>query len=154
MPIPDFQTLMLPVLQQYADGQTRKSRDVREAIGQALKLSAAEIEERLPSGRQTRFVNRVAWTHSYLKQAGLIDAAGRGVYRLTDRGREVLKLPPPRIDIHYLEQYPEFLAFRSRSEGPASPSVGEVALEGITKGLLVTADGVSLTPDEQVRTGA
>src|ERR1700676_5542840 len=83
MPIPDFQTLMFPVLQQYADGQPRKSSDVRESLSRSLKMSAAGLEERLPSGRQSRFGNRPAWAHSYLKQASLIDSASRGVYRLS-----------------------------------------------------------------------
>jgi len=51
-------------------------------------------------------VNRVAWAKVYLAQAGLLASSRRGHFQITDRGREVLKAPPTRIDIKFLEQLP------------------------------------------------
>lgn len=82
----------------------------------------------LPSGRQPLFDNRVAWAKSYLVQAGLLTAPRRAHFQISDRGRDVLREPPDRITIGYLEQFPEFREFRSpggRTPEPAprpSPS--------------------------------
>jgi restriction system protein len=74
MPIPDFQTLMLPVLQFAADGKEHSIRDAREALAQQFGLSETERKELLPSGQQSVFDNRVAWAKSYLQQAGVLDS--------------------------------------------------------------------------------
>lgn len=78
-----------------------------------FKLSDADVQELLPSARQPKFANRVAWAKSYLQQAGLLQTPRRAYFQITDRGRAVLKAPPPRIDIKFLEQYPEFVDFRT-----------------------------------------
>jgi restriction system protein len=150
MPVPDFQALMLPVLQEYADGKERVSRDVRERVAVKLGLTAAEIAERLPTAPQTRWANRTAWAHSYLKQAGLLESPRRGHYRITERGRLVLAAPPARIDIPFLERYPDFQEFRAR-KGTRSEANQETQTTDAA-----TADefDVALTPDEQVRAGA
>lgn len=142
--VPDFQTLMLPVLQQLAVGGEQASTAVRQAIAEQFCLSADDLALLLPSGRQTTFGNRVAWALSYLKQAHLAESPHRGVYRVTPRGGEVLKEQPERIDIAYLMRYPEFVAFRTAgSETPQSNPTP-------TK---ETTDLTPLTPDEQIRLG-
>jgi restriction system protein len=90
MAVPDFQSLMLPVLQRLADGREGSIRDAVEPIARDFDLSEADILERLPSGGQTRFHNRLAWAHGYLKEAGLLERPRRGVYRITERGRQLL----------------------------------------------------------------
>ncbi len=123
MAVPDFQTFMLPLLRLAADGQPHSLASARDALAAEFKLSDADRNELLPSGRQTRFSNRVAWARSYLQQAALLVSPRRGHFQLTDRGREVLKKPPARIDIKFLDQYPEFVEFRTpRSEAEESPA--------------------------------
>lgn len=126
MPVPDFQTIMLPLLRNAADGKERTSAVAREELAKEFALTEAEKNEMLPSGRQARFANRVAWAAHYLQQAGLLRAVRRGVHQITDRGREVLKKGPKRIDIKFLDQYPEFLEFRSKKtdEKEAKPAEG------------------------------
>jgi len=114
VPVPDFQTIMLPLLRNAADGKERTSADARETLAKEFGLSEEEKNQLLPSGRQSRFANRCAWATHYLQQAGLLSAPRRGVHQITDRGRDVLKKSPSRIDIRFLEQYPEFLEFRAR----------------------------------------
>ncbi len=77
-------------------------------------ISDAERLELLPSGKQSRFDNRVGWARTYLKKAGLIDSAGRGIFRITKRGLEVLKSKPPSITKEYLTRFPEFKDFQAR----------------------------------------
>jgi restriction system protein len=113
MAVPDFQSLMLPLLRLAADGQEHRLADVRETLAKEFALSAADREERLPSGQQSKFANRVAWAKVYLGQAGVLASSRRGHFQITDRGREVLKAPPTRIDVKFLEQYPEFIEFRT-----------------------------------------
>ena len=155
MAVPDFQTLMLPVLREFADGAEHATKDIRQRVAAALGLGAEEIAEVLPSGKQTRLANRAAWAHVYMKRAGLLSSARRGIYRITARGLEVLKSPPARITIEFLEQYPEFADFRSSAAARrwidgSDPSL----LKILTEGIPASMDAPALTPDEQVHIGA
>ncbi len=114
MPIPDYQTLMLPVLRKAAKGEIKVSQAIEE-ISDEYGLTDDEKAELLPSGRQTIIANRVHWAKTYLKQAGLVDATRRGHFRISDRGKEVLARNPEKVDNTTLEQFPEFLSFKSRS---------------------------------------
>lgn len=113
MAVPDFQSLMLPLLRMAGDGKEHSLAEARDALAAEFKLNDADREELLPSGRQSKFSNRVAWAKGYLQQAGLLASPRRGHFQLSDRGLDVLKSCPPRIDIKFLEQYPEFVEFRT-----------------------------------------
>lgn len=125
--IPDFQTLMRPVLDLLGDGETRRSRDVKNAMADAFSLTHEERAEMLPSGRQRTFDNRVGWALTYLAQSGLVERPARGQVRITDLGREALRDNPRRIDMKVLEAYPEFLEFRDRTRTAAEGSKPEVS---------------------------
>jgi restriction system protein len=126
MAVPDFQSLMLPLLRVAADGKEHSLAEAREKLADDFKLSHEDREELLPSGRQSKFSNRVACAKSYLQQAGLLSSPRRGHFQVSVRGNEILKSPPDRIDIGFLEQYPEFVAFRTPKAEAAEPS-GKVA---------------------------
>lgn len=85
----------------------------------------------LPSGRQSRFANRVAWAKVYLERGGLLESPQRGRFRISPRGREVLNTQPARIDVKFLPQYPEFIEFqkakRQTDEPTAHLAISEVA---------------------------
>lgn len=115
MAIPDFQTMMLPLLRRCADGQDHGKQDIVLALAKEFLLSQADLDESLPTGRQSRFDNRIGWAKSYLKQAGLIESAGRGLFRITSRGVQVLEQSPARIDMKFLERFPEYQEFKARS---------------------------------------
>lgn len=115
MAIPDFQTLTLPVLRYFGDEKAHSKDEVLSVLGKEFGLSDEELGELLPSGRQSRFDNRVAWAKSYLKQAGLLDNVARGMHRITPRGMKVLSDPPARIDLKFLERFDEYKAFKNRS---------------------------------------
>ena len=141
MPIPDFQTLMLPLLQLAAEKEWRIS-DAVERLANDYDLSQEERALLLPSGRQTTFTNRVAWAKSYLVKAGLIKPTKRAHFCISDQGRGVLSNPPSRITIKYLGQFPEFQEFRKTSES-------ETETNGAQLSDLVHES--SLTPDETIR---
>jgi restriction system protein len=116
MGVPDFQSLMLPVLRAVADGDI-SAADLRSRVAAELRLTAADLAEMLPSGRQTTFANRTAWANIFLQRAGRLDKVSRGVYRSTDEGRKVLVEQPERIDMRFLERYPAYVEWRQRSVG-------------------------------------
>lgn len=116
MTIPDYQTIMLPLLLILKDGQEHTLAELRESLAGSFSLSAEERDELLPSGNQGVFDNRVGWARTYLKNAGLLKYVKRGVFQITDRGRELLLDPPERITAKYLERYPEFVEFRDRGK--------------------------------------
>jgi restriction system protein len=138
--IPDFQTLMLPVLQEGAAGEVRIG-DVVDHLAAKFALTDEERSALLPSGRQTTFANRVHWAKSYLGKAGLVELTGRGRFRITKEGKSILGAPPKRIDIKFLDRFPQFRAFRQAT-----------AHEEVPQGANDFADTtVKLTPDEAMR---
>lgn len=113
MAIPDFQSIMLPLLRFARDGQEHSLRQAIEALAKEFGLSDGEQKELLPSGQQPIFDNRVGWARSYMKKAGLLDSPRRGYFRITQRGLDALGKSPSKIDIRFLEQFSEFVEFRS-----------------------------------------
>ncbi len=130
MAIPDYQTLMLPVLKAAADGSEHRIRDVIENLADEFHLTEDERRQLLPSGRQGTFDNRVHWARGYLVQAKLLEATQRGRFKITDRGLDVLRAKPYRIDNPFLQQYPEFVEFRRRTPGSIeTPLPGDIEIE-------------------------
>jgi restriction system protein len=93
---------MRPLLQFAADGNAHSIRDGLDQLAAEFNLSDEERKELLPSGRQEVFTNRVAWAKTHLRMAGLIEAATRGVFRITDRGQQILMQHPVRVDLRIL----------------------------------------------------
>ncbi len=114
MPIPDYQSLMLPVLSAASGHNELSVAQLRTAIASKLKLSDEELVQRLASDSQTVFGSRVAWAVQYLKQAGVLNAVRRGIYQITDRGQSLLNGKPTEINIKTLRQFPEFADFEQR----------------------------------------
>jgi restriction system protein len=119
MAIPDYQTLMRPVLEVLSDRQERPASAIRAMVAERLRLSDEDLRDLVPSGQKPLFYDRVSWAMSYLKQAGLVERPRRAVYRLSDRGADVLKRYPDRVDNEVLNQFEEFRAFLNRSAGDA-----------------------------------
>lgn len=116
MPIPNFQTIMLPLLQFLADGREARIRELTEHLEAWTGLTDEEKSRMLPSGQKTVFGNRVGWAKAHLKAAGLLEFPRRGIARLTDRGAEVLAGKPDAVNFKLLDHYPEHLAFRTKSQ--------------------------------------
>lgn len=137
--VPDYQSLMLPVLRAAAAGEQRIGAVVQR-LGEELGLSEAARAALLASGRQTIFANRVHWAKTYLAKAGLVEGTKRGHFRLTQRGADVLAATPERIDNRFLSRFEEFRQFSDRS---AQSTDDEVVAE--------PADAAEQTPDEIMR---
>jgi len=116
MPIPDYQSTMLPLLQFITDGQEHSLREVIEGLADKFNLTELERKELLPSGQQPIFDNRVAWARTYLSKARLLDSTRRGFFKITPRGRETLAKNPSKINVKFLEQFPEFVEFRTKKQ--------------------------------------
>jgi len=129
MPIPDYQTLMLPLLRCFADGKEHSIQDLVNTLAREFSLSPEELRELLPSGKQTVFYSRVGWAKTYLAKAKLIDKVRRSHYVMTSRGREVLNENPPEIKNEFLAQFPEFTEFRRREAQKEAQSEKEIYRE-------------------------
>ena len=114
MSIPDYQTLMLPLLRLAGDNQEHRFRDAVEQLATEFNISDEDRNVMLPSGTAPLFDNRVGWARTYLKQATLIESRKRGFFHITARGIELLAKKLIRINNSTLEQYPEYLAFKLR----------------------------------------
>lgn len=122
MAIPDFQSLMLPMLELCDDGEQHKVNLLVEQLAERFHLSATDRDQPLSSGQRVIY-NRTHWAASYLAKAGLLRRSARGSVEITERGREVLSSRPDRVDIRLLERYPEFAAFRARARQPTVSAV-------------------------------
>lgn len=114
MPVPDFQEIMLPLLESVCDGNEHGISELVDSLADRFGLTSAERNERIQSG-EARFRNRVHWANTYMKKALLLESAGRGRTRITPRGLELLQENPQRIDSKLLMRYPEYVQFASSS---------------------------------------
>lgn len=138
MSIPDFQSVMRPVLQAVREGVAIPLSALREGIADVFQLTEEERKERLPSGNQTVINNRVGWARTYLNKAGLLTIPSKGMVQITDRGRQALANGPQRITVSWLKQFPEFADFHT-----AKPSVADAFV-------VQENEVAATTPDEQL----
>jgi len=118
MAIPDYETLMLPILKLADDGNEHSLREATEFAINKFDLTEQEQKQLLPSGATRVIVNRVGWAATYLKKCNLLKATKRGYFEITERGMEVLGPNPAKIDIHYLQRFPEFDEFKKKKKKP------------------------------------
>lgn len=117
MPVPDYQSLMLPVLKALVGGRETPIAEVRKRVFDSEGLKVADLQEMLPSARQSVFVNRVSWALTYLGNAALAERIRRGRWRLTAEGEKLLANSPGRIDLNYLQRYPAYVKWRTGKSG-------------------------------------
>lgn len=124
MPVPDYQTVMLPLLRIYSDGAIHSLNEAIATLAREFKLTDDDLRVLLPSGRQTTFRNRVGWARTYMSKAGLFASAKRGHFSITKAGLAVLAENPARIDARFLRQFPSFVQFQeSKHENDSSATV-------------------------------
>ncbi len=113
MAVPDYQSLMLPLLRFAGEKKAETSTgEAVDALAKELNLTDEDLKEMLPSSIQFTFVNRIGWATTYMKKAGLLEATRRGYYQITARGQELLKKQPKSVNVKLLKQYPEFVEFQ------------------------------------------
>lgn len=157
--VPDYQSLMLPVLVTASKGEIRIGAAVEE-LADELNLTPDQRAELLPSGRQTVFSNRVHWAKTYLAQAGLIENTRRGHFKITTRGQQTLATHPSRIDNAFLSRFEEFQRFKERARASQSPPADGARAEAEMKVRALSTPRVASfyagfldadTPDEIMR---
>jgi restriction system protein len=111
--IPDYQIVMLPLLQFAGDQQEHSLRETIDALADTFGLTPDERKELLPSGQQAVFDNRVGWARTYLTKACLVQKTRRSHFQISQRGLDVLATNPDRIDVKFLDQFEEFREFRA-----------------------------------------
>lgn len=127
MAIPDYQSLMTPIVHALSDGKEQAVRPLRDRLARELALSDQELRVLVPSGQKPLFNDRMSWAITYLVKAGVLERPKRGIVRITARGNEILRSSQPHINNELLSQFPEFQAFKQRSnedtEGDAAAEV-------------------------------
>lgn len=159
MAIPDFQSIMRPMLEHLADGKVRKNRETNEFLAEHFQLSEEELSEMLPSGYARLFDNRIGWAKTHLKGAGLIESPARAKYRITQRGLDALSQTDQPINLAYLKQFDEYKDFQSgsKNEKPKEPetSTDELTpLEHIEFGYQKVREELEVELIEKVKSGS
>ena len=144
MAVPDYQTFMRPLLDATSDGREYRTSDVILQLADRFGLTADDREQLLPSGKQTILANRVNWAVTYLAKAGALHRTRRSHFTITDRGRQLLRDYPERIDTRLLRQFPEFVEFLSTKPGTS----GERATSGAAPQEPALPES---TPDEAIQ---
>lgn len=122
MTVPDYQSLMFPLLAFCNDSNEHNAQEAIDALAIQFQLTATEKNELLPSGKQTRFANRMGWARTYLKKAKLIESTARGKFKITERGKQLLKTNhEQKISAKDLEQFAEYLEFKKQSNSNSDP---------------------------------
>lgn len=136
---------MRPLLEALDDGQEQPVRTLRDSLATQFELTEQELEQRLPSGRDQTYRNRVGWALTHLKGAALVESPRRGVYRITDRGQAVLTqtTAAQRVDLRTLGAFDEYRQFRSHD----GPSAGEAPAP-------TAAEASTETPTERMESAA
>jgi restriction system protein len=142
MAVPAYQEFMLPLLRIAADGKEHSVQEVMATLAEQMKISEADRDVLLASG-QTRFYNRVMWAETYLSKSLLIEKTGRARFKISSRGMDVLKKNPPRIDTKFLEQFPEYQAFKTKKKDKFAADVAN-------KDSDAAVEDTGITPDEQL----
>jgi len=136
MAIPDYETLMLPLLQlaAKAKGHEVKLSDAADMLAERFRLTDKERTELLPSGGTFKFASRVSWARTYLQKAGLLEAPRRGYFRLTARGATILTQSPAKVDNKLLAQFEEFKAFqgKKRVRGTSEAAAKDTPIESMS----------------------
>ena len=132
MPIPDFQTIMLPLLRLAVDGKEHNIHDAEEQLAEEFSLSEEDKSKLLPSGTEPTFYNRVGWARTYLKKSGLLEYPKRAYFQITQRGKDALEQNPSKIDIGFLRQYEEFVEFRQTRRDKDEVKKEDVDIEDLT----------------------
>jgi restriction system protein len=141
MAIPDYESIILPLLKYIADGKEHSKREATDGLAKIFRLSDTERKELLPSGQQAVFDNRVGWARTYLKKAGLLESTKWGYFKITQRGLNVLQKQPPKIDVEFLKQFSEFAEFKKITKKKKMEVKGQAEFTTIQ------------TPEELLETG-
>lgn len=159
MAIPDFQSIMHPMLEHLSDGKIRKNRETNEFLAEHFQLSEEDLSEMLPSGYARLFDNRIGWAKTHLKGAGLIESPARAKYRITQRGLDALSQTDQPINLAYLKQFDEYKDFQSgskneKSKEPETSTDELTPLEHIEFGYQKVREELELELIEKVKSGS
>jgi restriction system protein len=135
MSIPDYQSILLPLLQFTADGKEHRTRDVNASVSKYFNLTEEELSKLVPSGQDYVFGNRCGWARTYLKRAGLIQNLSWGKVQITEAGKSLLSQHPDKIDVSLLKQYPSFLEFWNGTSSTDTDQA-QKAKEALHRGLI------------------
>lgn len=132
MPVPDYQSFLLPLLQFASDGIVHSTKESYVAMVDHFSLTENDMSEMLSSGKQAVYKNRIGWAKVYLTKAMLLESPKRGKFHITERGKELLATNPLELNVKHLKNYPEFVEFQSpkstkREGDKGDSSIGEQA---------------------------
>ena len=143
MAVPDFQSMMLPLLEVIADGAEHSNASVADELAKRMNVSDEDRQLLLPSGEQTVFTNRVAWAKAHFKKAGLLASPKRGALRITDVGKKTLAGKPAKINQRFLRQFEGYYGHQQKVTSTEAQS----ALDQ------VDSEPARATPEELIDSG-
>jgi restriction system protein len=93
MAIPKHDEIRVPAMELLLKNSEMKLRDFIEPLSKYFNLSEEEINEMYPSGNGHIFYDRISWALSYLNMGGLLDKPKRGIFKINQKGIDLLKTP-------------------------------------------------------------
>ncbi|MXY84387.1 MAG: restriction endonuclease [Gemmatimonadetes bacterium] len=142
MAVPRIEDLRKPLLE-IMDGAKEDivpKQYIRKKVIERLSLTNDDILEKVPSGGQTKFDNRVGWTLYELKKVGFLQSPSRAYYQITPQGKELLA-----TGADYLLSLPWNALLNAVRQGEGDVDSLETAANDD-----VSIDSEDSTPDEQI----
>ncbi|MGI4732011.1 MAG: restriction endonuclease [Janthinobacterium lividum] len=97
-PVPKYHEYMQPTLKVLASlGGSAAVDEINDGLIEAMQLSEQQLDVRYPTSGALVVTDRMSWARSYLRIAGLTASGGKGVWLLTDAGRDTMKLSPEAV---------------------------------------------------------
>ena len=148
MALPKYYEFYVPFLKALSDEKIHQLKEIKDYIASELNIEESEILERLPSGNQTIYDNRIGWAGTYLKKAGLIVSPQRAYFQITSEGKRLLESGVVITNRLLTEKYPDFASFKEIKKH--SDKTSEIAEEDLIETPQETFERVYKTINEQL----
>ena len=137
MAVPKYDEMYNDFLMILSDEKEHDIREIREKVAKIKKLTETDLKETLNSGK-CKYFNRIGWTATYLKKAGLINSNRRGAFNITSEGKKIVN-DKKEISNEFLLNYDSFKKFKDRDNENI-----------ILKTKKISRDEIELTPQENI----
>ena len=137
MAIPKFQDFLYPFLLQLRDKDV-SNKEMKDILIKHFSLTEEDCLMKTKGGSAFQIDDRIGWARQWLRRALFIEIPQKGIYRITQRGKDYLNRHSDLREKDLLE-YPEYAEYAN----PSKEKKSETKIE-------IEPNAEELTPTEQL----
>nr|WP_295576114.1 restriction endonuclease [uncultured Intestinibacter sp.] len=126
--MPTYEEIMLPLLKFIYNGEIHNNKECEKELGNIFGLTEQQLAEKLGSGKR-KFYDRLNWSKTYLRKAGLIEDISRGKFKITEEGKQLVDSNPSILDSKYLQKYPSFVEYLEKSKKKIESNSSQIEIK-------------------------